>query len=434
MLIFTLLLSVSSFQQFQPSINDGYPDKISVYPGDSIDLYLNATSYSKRYALRLYDLSENVVYNVTTSVFPQSQASQNTYEIGFGYKRTCRIGIPEMPSGIYLWENKIPIIVKARSAKITIVYPSNTANAYCPSGGKSLYGFNSTNNLGAQIVSFYRPIGLQKHTEAFLRWIHKQNIPDTGYISDMDLDEYKTISKSKLLIIPGHSEYWTVQARRNFDRFVQSGKHAMVLSGNTMWWQVRYNKTKDQLICYRDKKADPIKSEKLKTINWHESSLQYPIVTSIGVDFRNAGYGIRFADNGWDGFKVLSNSPLLEGTALKVNDIVKCPSDELDGVPIASFVYGMPTVDYQTIAFSRIEIVGYDLVQRGGKEGIATWVVFKSTNSSGIVINTASTDWCSSRGIGSNADIQKITGTMIRKLMNDENVFSTDNDPSRVVN
>lgn len=433
MFIFALLLNVFSYQQFQPSIIDGYSNKTSVYPGDSLDLYINASFPSERLTLRLYDLSKRAVYSFTTAVTPQSPTNQKAYEFGFGYSRTCRIALPELPSGVYLWENKIPIVVKGRNAKITVVYPSNTANAYCAAGGKSLYGFNSTQNAGAQIVSFHRPIGLPKHAEAFLRWIHRENVPDVGYVTDIDLEDYKTIGNSKLLIIPGHSEYWTVQARKNFDRFVQGGKHAMVLSGNTMWWQVRYNKSRDQLICYRDRKADPIKSEKLKTINWYEPSLQYPIVISIGAEFRNGGYGTRHKDNGWDGYKILSDSPLLEGTPIRINDIIKCPSDELDGAPIASFIDGVPAVDYQTMAFSKIEIVGYDLVQRGGKEGIATWIVFKSTNSSGIVINTGSTDWCSSRGIGSNTDIQTITGTMIRKLMNDETVFSPDNDPDRVV-
>ena len=29
-----------------------------------------------------------------------------------------------------------------------------------------------------------------------------------------------------------------------------TGGHALILSGNTMWWQVRYNEDKTKLICY----------------------------------------------------------------------------------------------------------------------------------------------------------------------------------------
>lgn len=433
MLLLSLILHVFPFHQFQSQIIDGYTHKLSAFAGDSIEIYLNAAAYSPKYHLQLYDLSEKIVFSQTVRVFPQPVVNQRPYEAGFGYRRTCKIAVPDVPSGVYLWENKIPFIVKARNPKITIVYSSNTANAYCSSGGKSLYGFNSTVNIGAQKVSFLRPIPLPKHSEAFLRWMLKENIKDVGYITDLDLDEYSNIRKSKLVIITGHSEYWTLRARQNFDRFVNEGKNALILSGNTMWWQVRYNKAKDQLICYRDEKADPIKSEKLKTINWSESSLGYPIYGSTGTDFRNAGYGLKH-DNGWDGYKIVSDSPLLEGTLLKRNDVLKCPSDELDGAPLASYADGVPVIDYQALAFYKVETVGYDLVQRSGKEGVATWIAFKPGRSSGIVINTASTDWCSSRGIGSNPDIQKITANMITKLLNNERIFSTDEEPAGIMN
>ncbi|MBT1698040.1 hypothetical protein KK083_14200 [Fulvivirgaceae bacterium PWU4] len=432
MLLLTLLLSIFSFQPFQTEIIDGYTNKMSAFPGDSIELYLNA-NLSGKHDVQLYDLSERIVFSRTARVFPQSVTHQKTYETGFGYKRTCKIAVPDVPSGVYLWENKIPFIVKTRNPKITIVYASNTVNAYCSSGGKSLYAFNSTENTAAQKVSFLRPLSLPKHSEAFLRWVVKENIKDVGYVVDLDMEDYNNIRKSRLIIITGHSEYWTLQARLNFDRFVNEGKNALILSGNTMWWQVRYNKSKDQLICYRDQKADPVKSEKLKTINWCEPSLGYPIQASTGTDFRNAGYGLK-QDNGWDGYKIIADSPLLEGTKLKRNDVLSCRSDELDGAPLTSFTDGIPVVDYQALSFYKVEIVGYDLVQRAGKEGVATWIVFKPGRSSGIVINTASTDWCSSRGIGSNSDIQKITLNMITKLMNNERVFSTDDEPGRIVN
>ena len=79
----------------------------------------------------------------------------------------------------------MPLVIKTRTAKIIIVYSSNTINAYCNAGGKSLYG--STEKANAQKVSFLRPLPLPKHSEAFLRWIQKENFSDVGYITDMDL-------------------------------------------------------------------------------------------------------------------------------------------------------------------------------------------------------------------------------------------------------
>jgi hypothetical protein len=213
-----------------------------------------------------------------------------------------------------------------------------------------------------------------------------------------------------------------LEARKNFDRFVNEGKNAVVLSGNTMWWQVRYSKKKDQLICYK-LVEDPIKSRRLKTTNWTDSALEYSVVSSIGADFPRAGYG-RKVDKGWDGYKIATASPLLEGTNLKKGDILKLPSDENDGAPLAGFDdKGFPLLDYAALGYDKIEIIGYDHVFRI-VDGVATWIVFRRTKSSGIIINAATTDWCSSEGMG-NEDVKKITLNMIHKLLKKENVFST---------
>ncbi|HEY9045621.1 MAG TPA: N,N-dimethylformamidase beta subunit family domain-containing protein [Ohtaekwangia sp.] len=405
-------------------IIDGYTNHLSVYPGDSVTLYLNAAKSITEYTIKLYTLQGEEVLQCKASVSPQLTDSKKPYEEGFGYKRTTAVFLPPtLKSGVYLWENKIPLIVKSTTAKIIVLYPSNTENAYCNAGGKSLYSFNSSDKAASPVVSFLRPMSIETHSLEFLRWMEKQTFQDVGYITDMDMDEYREIKKASLLIVAGHSEYWTLQARKNFDRFVGDGKNALIISGNTMWWQVRYSKDKNQLICYKNAKNDPIKSGKLKTINWNEITLNYPIMRSLGTDFSLAGYG-RKGDKGWDGYKIITRSPLLENTNIKPGDIVSCASDELDGAPLSGFNDGIPIINQDALGFQKVEIIGYDLVSRGGVEGVATWIVFKASRSSGIVINTATTDWCSRHGIGSNPDIQTITHTMITKLFNKEYVFS----------
>ena len=89
------------------------------------------------------------------------------------------------------------------------------------------------------------------------------------------MDDYENIRGAKLLVVIGHSEYWTRTARLNFDRFVDEGCHALVLSGNTMWWQVRYSENKDRMICYKggNDPAAPARSPH-RTTNWFVSSLK----------------------------------------------------------------------------------------------------------------------------------------------------------------
>ncbi len=406
-----------------PYINEGYCYPLSVLPGDSLRVYLNSDQKENNYSVKLYDLGGKEVAQYKANIFPQETNPEKPWENGFGYKATLRIVTPRLKSGVYLWDNKIPMIVRSPNPKIVVVYSSNTENAYCNAGGKGLYSFNSTDKLPATQVSFQRPINLPKHSEAFLRWFQHQNFKDVGYITDADLDNYSGWRKAELLLIVGHSEYWTLEARKNFDRFVNDGKNAIVLSGNTMWWQVRYNKKKDKLICYK-LVQDPIKSKRLRTTNWTEPELEYPVINSIGADFPRAGYG-RKVDKGWDGYKIVTASPLLEGTTLKKGDILKLPSDENDGAPLAGFdEKGFPLPDDAALGYFKAEIIGYDYVFRIA-DGVATWIVFRRTKSSGIIINAASTDWCSSEGMG-NEDVKKITLNMINKLLRGANVFSNE--------
>jgi len=424
--VFTTLFAVG---KSDTQIIDGYTFPMSVFAGDSVALYLNATETTKDFPARLFDINGKEVASFVIPVYPQVVNKDKPYKNGYGYRLSAKIKVPTLKSGLYLIDNNIPLIVKARNAKITVLYALNTANAYCYSGGKSLYEFNSSDFEASPVLSFRRPIPLSMYCLSFHQWLAKQNFSDVGYITDIDMEEFSSIKKSKLLIIPGHSEYWTLQARKNFDRFVNEGNDALILSGNTMWWQVRYNSARDQLSCYRLFKNDPIKNVRLKTINWNDEALKYPITSSIGVDFSYAGYG-RKHDKGWDGYKIISKSPVLEGTTLKPGDIIGCPSDESDGTVLAGFSNDKPVIDYGALGFERIEIVGYDLVSRG----VSTWVVLKKSKISGTIINTASTDWCSFRGIRINEDIQKITGNMIRKLLNKEDVFSPQQEQLQVFN
>ena len=60
---------------------------------------------------------------------------------------------------MYSFDNKIYFIVKnkKKDADITIIYPTNTEEAYNNAGGKSLYDFNSSGKQRAYIVGFMRP-------------------------------------------------------------------------------------------------------------------------------------------------------------------------------------------------------------------------------------------------------------------------------------
>ena len=229
------------------------------------------------------------------------------------------------------------------------------------------------------------------------------------------------------MIIIGHSEYWTRNARLNFDRFIDAGKHALVLSGNTAWWQVRYSADKTQMICYKDILLDPEPNALLKTIKWTTASLKLKIIPSFGQDFSLGGYGTK-VDSGWNGFKILlPQSPILAGTGLKYEDVLSCPTVEFDGTYlIRNQTSPHPILDTAKLKFYRAELLGYDM-GAVSKTTIGTFIAFKKTQTSGVIINVGSTDWCSTvgfAGISSNS-IKLITANSINLLMTDQNVFAS---------
>lgn len=410
------------------NLTEGYTDKVSYSAGETMKVFLHGSKPLELCRLTVRTINGDSAFSVAATLpfhYPYPWFKGATE--GFDYKVCAQVKIPNIQSGVYLIENLIPFIIKSSEpVDITVVYPSNTATAYCESGGKSLY---SRSNRPYQ-VSFQRPTALQPYSKYCLEWLPSlSKNTSIGYIADVDLDDYTNISSSRIISIIGHSEYWTFEARNNFDRFVDNGGHAIILSGNVMWWQVRYSEDKTKLICYKsDANKDPVKNLQLVTTNWNDPSLNYPIISSIGADFENGGYGLE-KDNGWDGFKIVTpSSPLLEGTGVKKGDVLSLPSLECDGTPLAGYDNeGYPIADNNKVTAHKLEIVAFDRTFRYG-ETAATFIVMQKAPSSGFIVNTATTGWCSETGMGgkSGEHIKQITFNAVDKLLKGKSVFSSD--------
>ena len=400
----------------------GYTDRISYYPGEKIQVFVESNQSIALCELTIFTVTGDSIFSVQSAVPIAPTLSADASQSGFNYTVAGEFIVPELKSGVYLIEDKIPFIIKTNErVDMMVVYPSNTANAYATSGGKSSYSAHER----PAVLSFQRPIRLQSLSEVCLRWFSTLSDVSVGYVADVDMDSFENIQSARMLVIAGHSEYWTRAARKNFDAFVDAGGDALILSGNTMWWQVRYSEDGTKLICYKDSVADPLNDPALKTIQWNTPSLDYSILSSIGAHFPNGGYGLK-NDLGWNGYKIVApESPLFEGLGLNKGDTISLPTLEYDGSPIMGYDQeGYPVIDKEALGFEKIELLGFDKGYRAA-ETVATFIVFQKTLQSGIVINTASTDWCSSGGMGgvSGNAIRTITHNAIKKLLNNDAVF-----------
>jgi len=421
------------------SIFNGYTDKLSYKPGETVRLFLSGPPNNDQ-LIRFNDVNGNNILSFSTPIATQTINSK-PWVNGFGYNQTTEVKLPEnLQSGFYRFSGDIPLICKgsAPAADVTVVFPSNTLNAYNYYGGKWLYrpGDAAGNAIyRSTVVSFsrYNPVtpgSTNNFIECFFRWMPDQNY-NTRYITDSELEDYSEIQNSKVVIITGKSEYWTRQARLNIDKFIAAGKNVLVLSGDTMYWQVRYNTKENLMICYKGNGSDPLANTIYETCLWDTTYLKYPVRTSIGGDFNGGGYPMKVA-NPLNGFTIVQDaSPLFTGTGLKAGDLLNLPTIETDGAPVVDMILpetgGVPVIDNTKLNFHKVELLGYNYTRNpADKPGLGTFMVFQRQASSGTVVNVASTDWCSFNGIGG-ADKERtetITRNMIDLSLAGKSLFS----------
>ena len=74
-----------------------------------------------------------------------------------------------------------------------------------------------------------------------IRWLEKSGY-DVSYQSgiDTDLGSFIDLLKHKVFISSGHDEYWSRKQRRNVELARDHGLNLMFLSGNEVFWKIRF--------------------------------------------------------------------------------------------------------------------------------------------------------------------------------------------------
>jgi len=461
---FSFFLVINSTAQ----VVDGYTDKLSYRNGETVTFYLNGTAPNgDTLNLLALDGSSATVLPGFNSMIPQSPTTANPWVDGFGYATTNKWIVPDgLRSGYFEIPGifPIPIIIKGdkSASDIVIVCSTNTDEAYCEAGNKSMYYTIPQDTTlfwktPAKVVSFKRPLLLttkpnysdSRYMEGFLKWIYQTEY-SVNVIADKDMDDYSEIENAKLLIVIGHSEYWTRQARINFDKFIDAGNDVIMLSGNSMGWQVRYqndpnNPDNPQMVCYRGTTdpalyggsitTDPDSNLLMKTVHWNEKALNYSVLRSIGVDWPYGGDGTLFYphlnDYEYRGHKIiLENSPLLNGTNLVKGEVIPFLTGEYDGTLINGFdSHGYPVLDTAGLGFYKAQLIGYDKAFYNSTDlshpNYAPLIAFQKKATSGKVINVSSNNWCGTDNFKEGSLVEKVTQNMIDLLLMGSDIFTS---------
>jgi hypothetical protein len=305
------------------------------------------------------------------------------------------------------------VVVRPRpkdAAPIVLVLATTTWNAYNDWGGPSLYtggvrvsferpfaaGFlvkpepigrmmqTTPDREAMGFRSWARPLGLSDWSGAagwwnwerpFLHWAESN-----GYRVDVatshDLDAHPEVLDGRALSLHvGHDEYWSWRMRDTLDAFVASGGNTAIFSGNTCFWQVRFEDDGRAMTCfkYRADPDDPVlgtPDERKLTGAWSDRRVGRPETSTIGLTFTRGGYS-RYglgAPRASGGFTVARPDHwAFEGTELRYGDtfgerdtvvayeVDGCAMTMRDGLPVPTHEDGSPdTLEILATAPSRL--------------------------------------------------------------------------------
>jgi hypothetical protein len=315
------------------------------------------------------------------------------------------------------------VVRASRPGGVLVTVPFLTWQAYNRPGvpGEGLYLTEQPDR--ARRVSFDRPGGGSREAGdwelPFYRWLTAHGYA-AAYCSSIDLHTGAVdLDNYRLLISPGHDEYWTWEMRDAVEAFVDAGGNFAVFSGNTCWWQARLEDDLRTLVCHRDATEDPMTAAdpSRATVEWSSAPVGRPENTLLGTSWRR-GAGC------WENFALMNDAAfttrfadhwVFEGTGLRDGDhfaqgAVGYETDavdfaEADGVPWATGRDGAPP---STVVLATADLRHW---RQAGQGGQATMVVLRRGR--GQVFNAATVNWCNRL---TDPVVDRITHNVVRRL------------------
>ena len=364
----------------------GFTRQISYNVGEIVQFAINSSQVTvvDIYRIGGYDTGWRKVGSIVNT--PTAQPAAQTIPDSYGatdcsnWSTTASWTIPNQAwSGMYVALPRvtapannsalIPFIVRndSRDADI-VVKTSDTTwgaayNYYGTPGsestGRCLYGIGLGSILDrSTAVSYNRPIFTRDtisqtywmNSEMPLwRFLDKQGF-DWKLISSVDLDAGLTsVGNAKVLVSSGHDEYWSQGMRDNAESFRDSGGNLIFMSGNEVFWRVRFSPDRRTMYCYKDTMTGPdthVAGDPLDPVSWTGT---WRDTRWVGRDPENNLTGTFFRMNkGVSDFDIIVNaashgsSPFWRGTTVETGTdltLVGCigfEADEHSVVPGAS--------------------------------------------------------------------------------------------------
>lgn len=439
----SLLMCLASFASAQTSnySEGGYADRRSAAVGENISFHIS-TSRSP-FDIEIVNLvSPDTVLRRIAGAASQPRDCTGMWESGCNWPVTNVFAVPaDFVPGYYA--ARFPTsrgarhilfvvrpVVHGTYSQIAVIQPTNTDAAYNRFGGKSVYDTISDDGRRAHTVSFNRPYfdagGLARYPiweQRFVEWMKAED-RKFEVITDDDMERGIPLAGYRLLLIVGHSEYWSLKARRHLEAFSRSGGHIAILGANTMWWQIRVNLQSRQMTVYKDAALDPLTGvdDEVVTTQFSDWPVLNPENSILGASFLNAGYVNMLP--GFERMPVEQRTPytvrnaghwIFAGTGLTNGAAMgrSIAAIEVDGALFNTLPDGEVAVEGSDGTPPSYEI----LATLPASHGYATIGMYVNPQG-GVVFNGAARDW--TFGLAGDPIVQQMTRNVLDRLASSE--------------
>jgi hypothetical protein len=290
----------------------------------------------------------------------------------------------------------------------------------------------------------------------FIAWAEREGFAIDVAVSQ-DLEQHPDVLDGhRLFLSVGHDEYWSWGMRDTVEGFLAAGGNAGFFSGNTCWWQVRFED--EGMTCFKYRAdEDPLlgtPDQRFLTGAWADRRIGRPEHALTGLSFSRGGYsryglGVPRASGAYTVWRpdhwAFEGTELRYGDALGLADAIVgyevdgCELAMVDGLPVPTHMDGAPDTlevlatapaklwsqDEQPSRYANepgeLEHVAMALFGEGWRNEVhriannhAVIGCF-DVSDGGTVFNAGCTDW--TYGIeGGDGDVQRITRNVLERL------------------
>ncbi|MFE7318290.1 N,N-dimethylformamidase beta subunit family domain-containing protein [Streptomyces sp. NPDC057555] len=262
-----------------PDAIEGYPDRVSVLPGEEFGLHVSTTAPGFRvsaYRVGWYGGAQaRLVWRsdrLTGRRAPAPHLLPKTRTVRAGWPRTTAVRTDGWPPGAYLLrldadhghQRYVPLVVRSPTAagRTVLMHAVTTWQAYNAWGGHSLYkgrdGSYATRSLAVGFDRPYDATGAEKflvYERALVVLAERLGLP-LAYTTSVDVHRDAAALRGATAVLSlGHDEYWTPQQREHVTRARDAGANLAFLGANACFRRVRLDTGPDGALptvtCYK---------------------------------------------------------------------------------------------------------------------------------------------------------------------------------------